>query len=167
MRSKMKQIKNFIILIVILSCSVFTISCDAENHTKSNHHNTANIDLPATAQNFIKQHFPNNKITYVHRDDDREYKVQLDNNIKIDFEKDGTWDSVEGHIDLPASLVALLPDKAKDYINQKYSGAMIIEIDNGSRTWDDWDVKIKTKDAVYRDLEFNKSGKNTEDKHDD
>lgn len=118
--------------------------------------------LPQKSQDFIKTFFSNNSIKFSQMDiEDKDYKVLLDNNVDIEFDKDGNWENVENQDGetLPTAIINLLPKESLAYIKANYAKGKVVEIDNGSRPRENWDVKILIENHKKTELKFDKSGK--------
>ena len=120
---------------------------------------TANADdrpvvfeqLPLAAQSFIKQYYPEDKISYATKDDDLilpDYTVVLVSGVKVVFENSGALEKVEAKKDgVPAGLV---PVQIRDYVKNHYPGALIQEYEVGRRSYE---VKLSNR----LELKFNKN----------
>lgn len=82
-------------------------------------------ELPSTAQVFLKEYFPDYEVSFIENDDD-EYEVTLSNNIKVDFDKRGRWQSISGTAGLPLEI---LPVQARQYLESNYPNQIAVEID--------------------------------------
>jgi len=123
-------------------------------------------DLPASASQFLNDHFSGitEENAQVKKDNDS-YDVLLNAGYKVEFDLDGTWDSVDGEIGnvmntLPESFLALDPvSKMCDYVKANYSESVyIVEVDREH----DRDGKVIGYDVDLSDnspdLRFNASG---------
>ena len=120
---------------------------------------TANADdrpvvfeqLPLAAQSFIKQYYPEDKISYATKDDDLilpEYTVVLVSGVKVVFENSGALEKVEAKKDgVPAGLV---PVQIREYVKNHYPDALIQEYEVGRRSYE---VKLSN----MLELKFNKN----------
>ena len=73
-------------------------------------------ELPSTAQVFLKEYFPDYEVSFIENDDD-EYEVTLSNNIKVDFDKRGRWQSISGTAGLPLEILTV---QARQYLEYNY-----------------------------------------------
>ena len=109
--------------------------------------------LPATAQQFLKTHFPNVEITYAIKDvdfADVEYKVALSNGIVIEFNKSGSWKDIDGNgRPLPESII---PTVVLKTIKASFPGRVITDI---SIDRSHYEVKLDSG----LEVEMNSSGK--------
>lgn len=107
--------------------------------------------LPAAAQSFIKQYYPEDKISYATKDDDLilpDYTVVLVSGVKIQFENSGALDKIEARKEgVPGSLV---PVQISEYVKNHYQDATIVEYEVGRRTYE---VKLSNK----MELKFNRN----------
>ena len=97
----------------------------------------ANVDrpikadqLPAPAQEFIKQHFSKSTISFAKIDDEltyKEYEVMLADGTKLEFNGDGEWKDVD--CKYGAVPAAIVPKQIKDYLAQNYPQAVVLGID--------------------------------------
>jgi hypothetical protein len=107
--------------------------------------------LPSSAQQLVKTHFPELGITLIKMDTDfldKSYSVIFDNGSKIDFNKNGEWEEIKSSQGVPQGVI---PAKIFSYIKEKYPEAKVlsIEIDDDSK---EYEVKLSNRVS----LEFNK-----------
>ena len=114
--------KYFIALVAViasLGCSAAEVG-DIPVEAKS---------LPAAAQHFLKNHFPNIEVAYAIKDmdfADVEYKVALANGVVIEFDKKGAWKDIDGHGKaLPESVI---PAHILKAVQQSFPGRVITDI---------------------------------------
>ena len=108
--------------------------------------------LPATAQNFIKQHFKGQTVTSAQLDKemfDNDYETVLSNGVKINFDANGNWDEIESAIGLPSSVI---PKAINTYLAANYKGQKVVQIDR-KRAGHDIELSNGTE------LEFDANGK--------
>ena len=88
--------------------------------------------LPASSQAFIQTHFPDVTTTHIIKDKDlfdKSYTAYLANGFEIDFEKNGDWDEVDGHINpVPQSILNLLPDGIVEYSAANFPSSEIVSV---------------------------------------
>ena len=135
--------KKFI-LAMSMPALFLLVSCEKEKVI-------GNDDLPAKASNFIETHYAGKHIRQVvkERDDLKiEYHVYLDNNTKLDFNKDGDIKEIEGTERIPDDV---LPALVLQYVNTHYPAAFI-------RGWnpDENDQEVKLSTGV--ELLFDSNG---------
>lgn len=115
------------------------IICFSETVNAKNAKEMAGMqELPQTVQTFLQNHFPGIAIYKTYLKNWGEYKVKLANGYQIEFDKDGNWEDIENdqHEALPASIVALLPQAACDYIAKEYPNARVYEIEKEKRGYE-------------------------------
>ena len=109
--------------------------------------------LPQNAQQFIKQHFSNEKVAYAKIDHDfleLDYEVVFTNGSKIEFRKDGEWEEVDcKYAKVPTAIV---PIQITKFVTTNYPNISIIQIDRDSR---DYEVKLNNGLELRFDLKFN------------
>ena len=101
-------------------------------------------DLPMTAQEFLRTYFPKENVRSVMLDEnDGDYEVKLENGVKIEFNKIGSWMEIEGHVALPKGIVS---SNIYDYVAHNYKKAKIYKIErdkNGFEIELDTDVELQ------------------------
>lgn len=109
--------------------------------------------LPQTAQQFIKTHFPKEKVAFAKLERDfleTTYEVLFTNSTKVEFYKDGEWKEVDcKYSTVPAKIV---PAQIAQYVTQNYPDAQIVQIDRDKR---DYEVKLTNGWELTFDLNFN------------
>lgn len=116
-------------------------------------------DLPENAKTFLKTHFSAAKFLWGERDDDS-YDIRLDNGFEIEFSPDGEWDSIDSNRtkEIPASVLALIPQSIAEYVKKNHQGAFITNIDkkhDWSRKQSGYEIELNN----YKDeLEFGTNG---------
>lgn len=139
--------KKFLILAAAaLTFGIFTVKAD-------NDRPIAVSELPQKAQQFIQQHFPNEKVSFakVERElFDTTYEVIFTSSSKIEFLKNGDWKEVDcKYSTVPA---AIIPQQISQYVSQHYPDAAVVQIDRGKR---DYEVKLANGLEQTFDLKFN------------
>ncbi|MBP5521592.1 MAG: PepSY-like domain-containing protein [Bacteroidales bacterium] len=109
--------------------------------------------LPAAAQSFIKEYFPETAISYAKKDVEltkTSYEVTLQDGTEIDFDSKGEWDKVDcKRAAVPASLV---PAVIAEYVETSFPGQVIVKIDK-----ERYGYEIEL--ASDLELKFDKNGK--------
>ncbi len=105
--------------------------------------------LPQTAQELIKTHFPQEQVSYVMQERDgfsMEYEVRFANGQKVEFDKAGSLKKA----DCGAQAVpeALIPEAVRAYVAAKFPNAIITEWSKDDRRW-----KAELNNGL--ELEFN------------
>lgn len=111
--------------------------------------------LPAAAQTFIKQYFPEQTIIFAEKDVDfmkTKYEVHLDDGSEINFTGNGDWDKVECKLrPVPAALV---PEAIATTVQAQFPGSAIMKIDKEKYGWEielnnDLDLKFSKTGQLY------------------
>jgi len=123
---------------------LFLAACDKESIVGAD-------GLPASAQTYITQHFPDHEILQVvkERDDLKTtFDVYLSGGYNLDFDKKGKILGIEGTSELPDSVV---PEKILTYVRTNYPDYFIL----------DWELDDRGQDVKLSngmELQFDKSG---------
>lgn len=114
--------KKILFTLSLLVASLFFISCDDDDTV------IGVEEMPTNAQTFLQTHFPSQEVRRVEQDKDG-YDVYLQNGFEIEFTLTGEWDDVDGHgQQIPASIIALIPESIPAYVNENYPNQFIVEI---------------------------------------
>ena len=108
--------------------------------------------LPAAAQSFLKEYFPDSPISYVKKEADLTptYEVVLQNGTEIEFNKKGQWDNIDcKRLAVPATLI---PAAISEYVNANFPGQSIVKIDRET-----YGHEIEMANGL--ELKFDKKGK--------
>ena len=106
--------------------------------------------LPQKAQTFITDNFSKADVASVTQEqDDNDYDVFFTNGVKVEFDRNGEWDSVKGN-DIS---VAFAPKAIQNYLNEKHAGVKVVEIDRDFR---DKEIEVKLADGI--EIEFDLNG---------
>ncbi|HET8839315.1 MAG TPA: PepSY-like domain-containing protein [Flavobacteriaceae bacterium] len=115
-------------------------------------------ELPETTQEFVKKHFPNEKIKSAEREKDlmnfgngEMYEVELENGIKMDFNEAGDLTEIESN-DGVAIPKEALPETIYSYVEKNYPDAKIVNWEADTN-----DQEVELSDGT--DLEFDTNGK--------
>ena len=134
-------------LLTMLALSLFVIAgCENEKVVSE-------TSLPATAREFVEAHFPSAVIQQVVKDKDDlsiSYDVILDNQIRLEFDKDGDCYDIEGNSKskLPDTVIPL---KVLEYVQKTYPDSFISAWEK-----DKTDQEVKLSNNI--ELVFNLSG---------
>ena len=85
--------------------------------------------LPASAQTFVRENFPNSTVIYVEKDGYiiSTYEAHLSDGTTVEFDRNGIWDTVDAHqASVPAHLI---PTGIANYVRRHFPGAQIVKID--------------------------------------
>ena len=86
--------------------------------------------LPLKAQTFITDNFSKADVATVTQElDDSDYNVFFTNGVKVEFDRNGDWDSVKGN----GISVAFAPQAIQNFLNEKHADVKVIEIDRDFR----------------------------------
>ncbi|MEI0549313.1 PepSY-like domain-containing protein [Brachyspira intermedia] len=100
--------------------------------------------IPQNAQNFIKQHFPNIKVTFIERDWE-DIEVYLENGTQIDFFPNGDWKEVKCYGNMPNTI---LPANVMNTIKRTYPNAAIVKIE---KQFTIFEIKLNNMMELYVD----------------
>lgn len=153
-------------LTCLLAVGFTTVSCNDDDDDEVV---ISASSLPSKAKTFLATHFPNESVSRAEQNrtvdsDGTLYEVTLRNGFEIDFDTNGEWVSVDGRgREIPASIVALLPEGITNYItaNPTYN-LPITEID---REYQGYLYKIKLANRL--ELLFSASGEFVSKAYDD
>ena len=140
----MKTNKSILMTIVIALTSLTLISCSDRIIPSEK--------LPAAAQSFLKEYFPDSPISYVKKEADLTptYEVVLQNGTEIEFNKKGQWDNIDcKRLAVPA---ALIPAAISEYVNANFPDQSIVKIDRET-----YGHEIEMANGL--ELKFDKKGK--------
>ena len=86
--------------------------------------------LPATAQTFINEYFPDSSVSYAKKDKEltkTTYEVVLQDGSEIEFDSKGQWNKVDCKRNaVPAALV---PSVIAECVQSSFPGQLIVKID--------------------------------------
>ncbi len=109
---------------MFVALSMFT-SCDKEEDINKS-------ELPSSSREFLDTHFAGVDIIRIQKETDgfeKDYTVYLANGFTVDFRKSGSWDEVNGHINvLPQSVLNLLPAGIAQYVNTNFPDYFIVKV---------------------------------------
>lgn len=112
-------------------------------------------DMPTSVQEFVATHFAGETVMRTRIVERGYYKVELSNGYVAEFDRKSNWVEVENdhHLALPASVVALLPQPAVNYLGEKYKGWTVYSIEHRKQ---DYEVKLHGTKKV--ELHFDSKG---------
>ena len=108
--------------------------------------------LPATAQEFLKAHFADVKVSFLKIDDEliyKEYEVLLADGTTVEFNGEGEWKDVDCKRN--AVPVAIVPTQIHEYVNAHYPSATITKIDRDRRGYE---VSLSNRLELTFDTQF-------------
>ncbi len=136
---------------LILTAAVFALGTFAAN--AGNDRPIKVGELPEKAQQFIRQHFPDEKVSFAKEERelfDTTYEVIFTDSSKVEFLKNGEWKEVDcKYSKVPA---AIIPPQIARYVSQNYPDMSVVQIERGKR---DYEVKLSNGLELTFDLKFN------------
>lgn len=115
-------------------------------------------ELPKKSQEFIKQYFPKNEVSYAKLEKEminKSYEVVFVNGEKIEFDKNGDWKEVD--CKFSAVPGAIIPQAIKDQLAKQYPQAKVLKIDRDAKGYEiklDNKLELKyTKDFKLIDID--------------
>ena len=137
-------------LMFIAAVLLFVVSAPA---CADNDRPVAVSQLPQTAQLFVKNHFPKEKVAYAKQERDFleiQYEVVFTNGSKLEFFKNGEWKEV--NCKYSAVPKAIIPAQITAYIDEYYPGAVVVKIERDSR---EYEAKLTNGLEITFDTAFN------------
>lgn len=112
--------------------------------------------LPANAQTFLTQNFPDSPVSYAVKEIN-EYNIVLVNGAEIELNGKGEWKSVDmNHGVVPEGVLALLPAPITSYLSTSFAAVPVEKVKKGF--WPAYKVELLNG----LELEFNSKGICTE-----
>jgi len=110
--------------------------------------------LPVEAQTFVKKTFPNNDVLlveekYEYTHDKKEYKVELEGDIDIKFDKMGVWKEID--CDRSILPLSVIPKEIQKFITSTYPNDKAVKIER-----DLYGYEVKLTNG--KELVFNENG---------
>ena len=137
--------------LLILAAAVFALGTSTVS--ADNDRPISVSELPEKAQQFIRQHFPNEKVSFDKMERelfDTTYEVIFTSSSKVEFLKNGDWKEVDcKYSTVPA---AIIPQQIAQYVSQYYPDTSVVQIDRDKR---DYEVKLTNGLELTFDLKFN------------
>lgn len=137
-------------LMIIAAVLLFVASAPA---CADNDKPIAVTELPQIAQQFIKNHFPKEKVAYAKIERDFlevQYEVVFTNSSKLEFNKNGEWKEVNcKYSTVPKAIV---PAQIVNYISQNYPDANVVKLERNSR---EYEAKLSNGLEFTFDTNFN------------
>ena len=132
--------------LLILAAAVFALGTSTVS--ADNDRPISVSELPEKAQQFIRQHFPNEKVSFAKMERelfDTTYEVIFTSSSKVEFLKNGDCK----YSTVPA---AIIPQQIAQYVSQYYPDTSVVQIDRDKR---DYEVKLTNGLELTFDLKFN------------
>lgn len=120
----MKTIQNNFSLTALAVLSFTFFSCNAQKR------NITVKELPATAQTFVKAHFPNQATSYIVEDKEltkTEYEVHFTGGAEVEFDGSGNWKEIDMNRNLMPN--GILHKSIAAYIAQNYKGQQVEKVE--------------------------------------
>ncbi len=118
--------------LLILAAAVFALGTSTVS--ADNDRPISVSELPEKAQQFIRQHFPNEKVSFAKMERelfDTTYEVIFTSSSKVEFLKNGDWKEVDcKYSTVPA---AIIPQQIAQYVSQYYPDTSVVQIDRDKR----------------------------------
>ena len=137
--------------LLILAAAVFALGTSTVS--ADNDRPISVSELPEKAQQFIRQHFPNQKVSIAKMERelfDTTDAVIFTSSSKVEFLKNGDWKEVDcKYSTVPA---AIIPQQIAQYVSQYYPDTSVVQIDRDKR---DYEVKLTNGLELTFDLKFN------------
>ena len=137
--------------LLILAAAVFALGTSTVS--ADNDRPISVSELPEKAQQFIRQYFPNEKVSFAKMERelfDTTYEVIFTSSSKVEFLKNGDWKEVDcKYSTVPA---AIIPQQIAQYVSQYYPDTSVVQIDRDKR---DYEVKLTNGLELTFDLKFN------------
>ncbi|MFR9649790.1 MAG: PepSY-like domain-containing protein [Rikenellaceae bacterium] len=137
----------FFALVAIIATTLSLTSCDKERETAIDF-----SELPASAQATIIEHFDMDDIMLIIYDKellDKGYSVMFFDGTVVEFNKSGSWESVESSVTGVPTTILL--SQIATYLATNYPDALVLEIDKDNNGYD-----VRLDNLI--ELEFNLSG---------
>lgn len=111
-------------------------------------------DLPEKATQFLKNNFGSETIQNSIKEKDvngDEYKIQLSNGIKIDFDANGDWKEIKSEVANQSIGAIFLPQVTRDYLTKNHPQIEIKSVDKDAKG-----IDIELSNNI--DLKFDLNG---------
>ncbi|QBO58475.1 PepSY-like domain-containing protein [Chryseobacterium salivictor] len=115
--------------------------------------NNVDQNLPPQVKTFLNEHYAGIAISKHETKTNakgKQYEVQLNNGVEIEFDNDGNWKGIKDNNGVPDILI---PTKIKEYVNKNYKDIKIKSLEKKS---DKNIIKADLLNGV--DLEFDMQG---------
>lgn len=142
--------KRLAVVFVCLICLQACALADGDKPIKIN-------ELPLKAQEFIKTHFADQKVSLAKLETDalffKSYDIVFTSGIKLEFDSEGEWTNVDCKLSVVPE--AIIPEAIKAYALENYPDNKIVQIEREhGRTEITFNNKIEfTFDKNYRVVE--------------
>lgn len=137
--------KRFIALTICLFALLNVTKADDDKPITVN-------ELPKKAQEFIKQFFPKNEVSYAKMEKDlwdKKYDVVFVNGEKVEFNKNGEWEEVD--CKFSAVPEPIIPESIRTTLAKQYPQSKILKIDRDNKGYE---VKLNNKLEIKFNTRF-------------
>ena len=135
--------------LLVALLSVFTMQAAHADNDKP----VTVAQLPAKAQTFLKQNFPNEKVAFAKQEKeflDTSYDVTFVNGDGVEFDKSGEWTDLKCKRNgVPAKAV---PAQITKFVNENHAGAKILSLERDRFSYE---VKLSNFWEIKFDKQFN------------
>ena len=94
-------------------------------------------ELPAAAQQFVRDHFADGRVTHVKTEGrlaDRDYEVVLADGTRIQFDRNGRWEEINTRYGrIPASV---LPETVRSYLREHYPEVPMTDVEHDRKGYE-------------------------------
>lgn len=140
--------KKVLFTLALFIVSFAFIACSDDDDDKK----ISEEDLPQVSRTFLQTHFKGEEVRLVEEDNDS-YDVYLINGFKIEFNRNGEWDDIDGGTKaIPETILALLPDGIVAYVSENYADKHITEVNK-----EHYGYEIEVNNGL--ELKFDSEGK--------
>lgn len=144
--NKVSVMRKILALAVMAVISVVSFNAAASDRIVSYE------QLPQPAKVFITAHFADSQVAYAKIDDGR-YEVRMADGTELEFSRKGEWVKVDcEHNVVPESVLELIPEGIKTYVEANFPGAAIVKVDR------ERSARIEVELDNDLDLVFGKKG---------
>lgn len=145
--------KKVMALALCLSITLGITACSNDDDSKSTGLEQVSLNqLPENTQQFIQGTFPNTTLLQANKLTKSNYygsiyKIKLNNNVAIDFDREGNWTEIEtsDYTELPANFLAQEVPVIQAYVLENFKGKYIIEIDKDRKGYE---VKLNNQQEL-------------------
>ncbi|WP_419489134.1 PepSY-like domain-containing protein [Chryseobacterium bernardetii] len=142
----MKNVKKITTVFVLIFLLIGGLVSAQDRAINPNH-------LPKTAKTFLAGHFKGIPVSSAIEDREiygvDEYKLYLNNGMKMEFDSNGNWKEVDGnHQKIPYGFI---PASIKNYTSRNFPNTYIVKIEKKR-----WSYKAELSNGL--ELEFDRNG---------
>lgn len=104
-------------------------------------------ELPQKAQEFIKQYFPKQEVSFAKVEKDfweKKYEIVFVSGEKIEFDKNGNWEEVKCKFSVVPN--GIVPEKIREQLSKQFPDAKVLKIERDSKGYEvELDNKLEVK----------------------